>query len=184
MMDTNAGTDRFQFSLRSLFVVTTLCAILIGSCSYAVRSFDESFGRMLVGETGPVESIDDWPRPLRELLADAEPSKAESAEIQVYCLCQGFDPEYVWSMPNAPGVFDRLVNRWGLSRVANPKWRVLQGASSLSGVRTPQWWDPSQNPNTEFYECKTSLAREKGDRFCVALDKNRNIVFVHYWFNF
>jgi len=145
---------------------------------------EQAFHAMLVGDKGPVTSRDDWPRPLLALLSESDGIEFDESTIQVHCLCQGFDPEYVWRMDAAPGVFQRVSERWGLTPVDDPKWRVLDGRSGLSGEPTPSWWCPQRDGQTMFYACPQSLGGHKGDRFQVALDKTRNTIFVHYWFNF
>ena len=138
----------------------------------------------MVGETGPVASPEAWPDPLKSLTEDLGEAELDRASIQVYCLCQGMDPEYVWRMDAAPGLFEHIEDRWGLSRIDNPNWRVLDGSSSLSGVATPDWWSPQRDKGTSFFVCPQELEGRKGDRFKVALDAERNTIFVHYWFNF
>ncbi len=169
---------------RSLFlkllIVATLCAILL-----AIVCGDHAIVEaVFVGQTGTVTNPSDWPEPLKKLCDESKVMAIPTSTIQVHCLCHGMDYEYVWRMEATPGLFDHIKNRWELSPVSDPHWRVLDGTSSLSGESTPSWWSPSRDRNTMFYACRRSLAGEKGDRFQVALDKHRNVVFVHYWFNF
>lgn len=175
---------RFQFRLRTVLVITTILAILLAAYIAWDRAQREFFHAILVGKTGPVQSRDDWPEPLRAILADAKDGDLDERAIQVYCLCQGFDPEFVWRMDAATGLLEHLEQRWKLGQVSHPNWAVLKGHSNLSGVATPTWWSPKDDGQTTFFVCPQTLAGEKGDRFLVAFDKRRNLIFVHYWFNF
>ncbi|MBN2024587.1 MAG: hypothetical protein JW809_17540 [Pirellulales bacterium] len=142
------------------------------------------FRAMLVGNTGPVPSRDDWPDPLKSLVDEPNGVTIAPSTIQVHCLCQGWDPEFVWRMDATPGLFEHLKDRWKLTRISNPNWPVLKGRSRLSGVETPPWWSPRDDDDTTFFACPQTLAGEKDNRFQVALDKKQNTIFVHYWFNF
>jgi hypothetical protein len=83
-----------------------------------------------------------------------------------------------------PGLLERLKLRWKLTQISHPDWPVLKGHSDISGVATPPWWSPKDDDDTTFFVCPQTLAGEKGDRFLVAFDGKRNVIFVHYWFNF
>jgi hypothetical protein len=58
---------------------------------------EQMFHAMLVGETGTIDSREQWPEPLRQIVEDSTASISDES-IRVFCLCQGFDPEYVWRM--------------------------------------------------------------------------------------
>ena len=147
---------------------------------------------VIVGDTGPVTSSKEWPRPLTELVADSRRSDVDETDrfsidessLQIYCLCHGMDEEYVWRMDASPGLFEHIQEEWSLTQIENPNWPVLHGKSNLSGVPTPSWWSPKRDADTSFYVCPQTLARDKGDRFNVAFDKKRGVIFVRYWFNF
>lgn len=87
-------------------------------------------------------------------------------------------------MDAASGLLEDLERRWTLTQISRPNWPVLKGRSSISGIATPPWWSPKDDGQTTFFACPQTLAREKGDRFLVAFDPRRNVIFVHYWFNF
>ncbi len=174
----------FQFSLRTLFVLTAIASFLLAGYVLWNHAMKQFFHDVLVGETGPVESCSDWPDPLRALVEKTNGLEIDQSTIRVYCLCQGFDPVYVWRMDVAPGSFEHIRDRWKLTQVTNPNWPILEGRSSISGVATPPWWTPKDDGSTSFFVCPQTLAGEKGDRFLVALDTRRNTIFVHYWFNF
>jgi len=142
------------------------------------------FHAVLVGDTGPVTSSDDWPQPLAELIGESDGVEIDESTIRVHCLCRGFDPEYVWRMDAARGMLEHLSDRWQLTQVDGLRWPVLNGRSQLSGEPTPTWWSPQRDADTSFYVCRHTLAGDEGDLFQVALDKKRNTIFVHYWFHF
>jgi hypothetical protein len=157
---------------------------LVGGYAYLWR-MHQFFHGVLVGETGPVSLRADWPQPLKDLLADLEGIEIDESTIQVHRLCQGFDPEFVWRMDAAPGLFELIEKRWMLTRVDDPKWYKLEGyRSGISGVPTPAWWSPRDDGQTSFYVSPQVLAAGKSDRFHVALDEKRSTIWVYYWFNF
>lgn len=173
---------RPAYRLRTLFWVTGILAVLLALYVAWDRAMDRFFSDLLVGETGPVESIDDWPRPLKEL-AD-ETSLASPSNIQIHCLCQGFDPEYVWKMPCDDESFAEIESRWRLSVIPTPSTSVYRGFSQNSGHPTPDWWNPTNLTNVSYYACPQVLAGGKSDRFQVAYHAETDTLFVHYWFNF
>ena len=158
-----------------------LCVLAIILFHHSQRAFFEA---VLVGETGPVSSPDQWPKPLKDLLAEAKRANLEIVSVQVHCLCQGFDPEYVWRMEATPGLLEHIKQKWELSQVNEPGQVIRTGQSRISGKQAPLWWSPMKCKNCEFYVCKRTLEREKSDRFQVALDRDGQVIFVHYWFNF
>lgn len=171
---------RFQFRLRTIFICTTILAILLA----AYLALDRAADQFLLGYIGPVESRDDWPTPLKAILAEAKEGDLDESAIQVYCLGQVFDPEYVWRMDAASGLLEQLKQRWKLAQINHPNWPVLKGRGNLSGVATPPWWSPKDDGETTFFVCPRTLAGKKGDRFLVAFDGRQNVIFVHCWFNF
>ena len=174
---------RFQFRLRTVFIITAILAVLLSAYSFLERA-EQEFARALAGKTGPVNSRDDWPKPLKAILAEWEAGDLNERGIQVFCLCQGFDPEFVWRMDAAPGLLEDLKRRWTLTQVGRPNWPVLKGRSNISRIATPPWWSPKDDGQTTFFACSQTLAGEKGDRFLVAFDPRQDVIFVHYWFNF
>jgi hypothetical protein len=180
----NQQTSKNPIWRYSLIVLVVIAVCLIGAFTVMLLGSRGAIESMLVGETGPVTSAENWPSPLKSLAEGLGQAELDQTSIQVYCLCHGMDSEYVWVMDAALGLFDRIERRWGLSRIEHPNWRVLNGSSSLSGVATPDWWSPQRDDGTMFFVSPNELAKEKGDRFRVALDKQRNKIFVYYWFNF
>jgi hypothetical protein len=159
-----------------------LCVALMGLW---VRSYHRFVHNIFVGDTGPVDRREEWPRPLLESIKEFDEAGLDERAIQVYCLCHGFDLEYVWRMDIDANLFKLLKDKWQLTQVDNPEWYILrEGNSPISGIAPPAWWSPQQDGQTAFYVCPQELAKEKGDRFQVAFDPSRETIFVHYWFNF
>ncbi len=149
-----------------------------------MHAMDSFFDAMIVGETGSVQSREEWPRPLLELIDECDEVAVTESNVQVFCLCQGFDPEYVWRMTGDETVLQLLKDKWQLSVDEKPRWHVLRGYSQNSEVSVPPWWSPKENEQTTFYVCPQAIAKDKGDRFKVAFDASRQSIFVHYWSNF
>ena len=82
---------RFQFSLRTLLIFTTIAAVFLAAYASWRWSTEQFFRVLLVGETGPVTSRDDWPQPLITLIDESDGIEIDDSTIQVHCLCQGFD---------------------------------------------------------------------------------------------
>jgi len=171
---------KFKFRLRTIFVITTVIAILLAWWCAQMSWFDA----LLVGKTGPVTSRDDWPKPLKELLDGTKELQLDESSIQVHCLGEGFDPEFVWRMDAAPGLFEHVKQRWNLTPISKPQWPILKRRSPISARAAPPWWSLKDDGNTDFFVSPQELAKEKGDRFQVARDRKRNKIFVRYWFNF
>jgi hypothetical protein len=164
-----------------LAIVTLCCVAVVTYFAMNTLAFIRAF---VVGETGPVTSSREWPKPLKELTEGAAQAKITIEDVKVHCLCQGFDPEYVWRMRASRGLFDLLRSRWELSPTPPPDRGAFCGKSSFSGDATPDWCLPKRNAETQFYASKRLLQGEKGDLFRVAVDTKREIVFVHYHYNF
>jgi hypothetical protein len=166
--------------LLAAIVAIVVCIAAVVLFNIAMHGF---FRAVIVGETEAVESPDAWPKPLKDLVKDAARAKVGIKGVRVHCTCQAFDPEYIWQMKATRGLFDLLKARWQLSPTSVPTYGVFCGKSNLSGDVTPDWWSPKKNARTRFYASKRSL-EGKGDIFVVAVDEEREIIFVHYHYNF
>lgn len=174
----------FQFSIKSLFIVTTISAVILGAFIFLTQMMEQRFHAILVGNIGPVSSFDDYPQPLKDLLNESGDVEIDKSSLQVHCLCQGFDPEYVWQMSAMPGLFEYVSKRWKLSPVDGHNWNAPINRSDISGQPTPSWWLPRQKSETQFFACPQILGSEKGECFQVALDQKQEIIYVYYWLNF
>jgi hypothetical protein len=146
----------------------------------AMRDF---FHGAIAGRSGAVKSSNDWPRPLKELVADAKSADIDLQVFEVHCMCRGMENEYIWRMSANSKLLDFLKNRWRLSPDDPPQHGIFCGQSMFSGDATPSWWTPKENSETAFYVCELSLKGEKGERFHLAYDKKRDCFFVWYWDN-
>ena len=173
-----------QFTLRTLLLLTTVIAAVLGSCIGWCRSQRSQYQAYLARMTGPVISRDDWPLPLKEVLEVPEGVELDESAIQVYCLNRGFDPEFVWRMDATPGLLEHLKQQWRLTQVAGPGSVMIQRKSRFSGIATPVWWSPKDDGDTMFFVNPNELEREKSDRLQVAYDAKQQAIFVWYWFNF
>ena len=178
----NDAQPKPTYRLRTLFWVTGILAVALALYIAWDRAMDRFFYDLLVGETGVVESVDDWLRPLKEL-AD-ETSLVPENDIRIHCLCQGFDPEYVWRMPCDDESFAEIKSRWQLTEISTPDTHIYRGFSHNSGIQTPDWWNPTDHSDVTYYACPQVLAGGKSDRFQVAYHVDTKTLFVHYWFNF
>ena len=178
----NDAQPKPTYRLRTLFWVTGILAVALALYIAWDRAMDRFFHDLLVGETGVVESVDDWPRPLKKL-AD-ETSLVPENDIRIHCLCQGFDPEYVWRMPCDDESFAEIKSRWQLTEISTPDTHIYRGFSHNSGIQTPDWWNPTDHSDVTYYACPQVLTGGKSDRFQVAYHVDTKTLFVHYWFNF
>lgn len=162
---------------------------VVGGFAFFEWRMRQFFRAVLVGETGPVSQRADWPWPLRELLDDSRGIEIDESAIKVHGLCQGFaGEEFVWRMDATPGVFELIEKRWDLVPVEDPKWYKLEGCNSqLSREKTPEWWSPRDDGQTAFYVAREMVLRAEnpagsraGDQFHVAVDANRNSIWIYY----
>ena len=96
-------------------------------------------------------------------------------------MCQGYESEYIWKIRLTPGLLDFLKARWELSPMQPPGEGIFCGQSMISGDKTPSWWSPVEGHNTHYYIGRLAKDMEFGDHFRVAVDKDRQLVFIHYW---
>lgn len=161
-----------------LIIAVSLPIAAVTAWSVAWRN---AMHNAFVGETGPVPSRADWPRPLKELLDDPGGIEIDESSIQVHCLCRGWDDTFVWRMDAVSGLFELIADRWELTQTTDSRSYVLEGHKERrSGVYTPAWWKPRDDGSTKFFVSD----RASGDTFHVALDENRNTIWVHWWFDF
>ena len=172
-----------QFRLRTLFILMVLVALPLGAYLAWFRGMKEFFQAAVVGETGSIEVREHWPKPLEQLVKES-PFEISTQTLRVHCMCQGFDPEYVWRIAGDPKQMDHLVQKWKLTQVTMPRSKIFTGRSSFSGLPVPDWWKPSQIKDIVYYVCPSTLEGEKGDRYQVAFTGQEGTIYVHYWFNF
>jgi hypothetical protein len=160
-----------------LTIAVSLPIAAVSAWSWAWR---KAMHDAFVGETGPVPLRADWPRPLKELLDDPGGIEIDESNIQVHCLCRGWDDTFVWRMDAEPGLFELIAERWNLIQTTDSRDYVLEGhRETKSGVHTPAWWKPIDDDGTQFF-----VSEGESYHFHVALDKGRNTIWVHWWFDF
>lgn len=109
----------------------------------------------------------------------------DAPDIRVHCLCNGWDREHVWRMDDRPDLFATIEREWELTEVHDPRYYLLEGfKSGLSRVPAPEWYSPHDDGDTSFYVSPAVLGEGESDFLHVAFDKKRNVIFVHYWFDF
>jgi hypothetical protein len=177
------GDRHIPSFLRWPLIVAVALAVTLFGGYVAIRVVaSHLLGLGLVGgKTGLVKSAADWPRPLEDIVAQGP--GVNQSNLQVFCLCSGIEYEFVWRMDATNELLEHLESRWQLTQVKEPSNIMLERKSMMSGVTTPDWWCPSDDGDTNFYECYRTLSKEKGDRFAVAVDTRRQTIFVHYWDN-
>ncbi|MFN7844294.1 MAG: hypothetical protein ACK5N9_21450 [Pirellula sp.] len=179
----HSGNSKSQVSTIMWLAITAIIALLFGGFLVVYIGGGFIVEAVLVGRTGPVETRDKWPDPLKGLVDERQEIIIDS--IKVYQLCQGMDSEYVFRFDAPTDLIDHIVEKWGLSEVHPTQLSsVFHGRSQLSGVATPDWWQPLSIQDIKCYVCPSTLSREKGNRFQLAYSESTRVLYVHYWFNF
>ncbi|MEN6450078.1 MAG: hypothetical protein ABFC96_06280 [Thermoguttaceae bacterium] len=178
------GPAYIQPVLSWALILVLIVLLVAGGFLLAMRQF---FHGMVAGNPGPVTSASQWPKPLQQLTSDAKRERIQVLDLEVQCMCKGMETEYVWRMRLTPQFFDFLEKRWKLSPVPRSEHGIYSGRSMYSGEKTPEWWSPMQNENAKFYESERLSAAARavpegtfGDQFRVAVDADRQVIFVHY----
>ena len=182
-MPTQNQNESSQFCLRALLIFLFLVALCVGIFVAGRLGMKNALHTITVGETGPIEARELWPKPLEELVQDY-PTEISQQSLKVYCMCQGFDPEYVWRMEGDQRLMERLIQKWKLEQAKMPATKIFMGRSHNSGLPVPDWWKPQTIEDVVYYVCPATVAGDKGDRFQVAFSEQENKIYVHYWFNF
>ncbi len=133
---------------------------------------DSAFESIYRGGSGPVESSEDWPRPLKALAASAEESGVEMSNVFVHCLGNGLVIEYLWRMDSNSQLMELVTQEFNLKPYAPSNDGRFRSQSW-----TPEWWDP-HDESTNAYFCANLDGL--GDRFVVFHDKSKQKIFVHY----
>jgi hypothetical protein len=158
-------TSGWKLMLHGLAVLTPVLAI-------AVMFLSESFIKFRL----PITSEENWPKPLRSLLEDADQRKINVGEIDVYCVSKGLLDEYYWRTDAAPGLLARMVARWGLSPMARDNALVRRSWTSMPFAL---YWS-SNSVDVEYF----AKWGGKGDNYLVMDDRTRKRIVVRYMYNF
>lgn len=167
---------RPQFRLRSLFILITVVALLLGLVTAGVKMIDRFHAAELAYRlkgTGPIRSPDRWPYPLKQTAERASDLDLEIQDVRVHCLCQGFDQEYIWRMKYDPALWQLLKALWQLSPTAPPNESIFTGKSGYSGLAAPAWWTPKKHDENEFY-----VREFEQGRIRVAIDPKDEAIYV------
>jgi hypothetical protein len=155
-----------RYSLRTLFVLTGMMALILGLL-VAVR-------QALVGPRGPVEDRAQWPGPLQHLLVQASEAQINVEPVRVYCIHDFIDRYYFWRMDASPELVALMVSEWG-----------LRPGTQSDVDRFWQCW-PSHWETPNGHGPQKCLANwgNKSDNFIVMVDGSSAVVHVYYWWNF
>jgi hypothetical protein len=84
--------------------------LLVGLAVWLVnRAMHDFFHGVFAGNGPfPVTATKDWPKPLTELVKDVKHEKIAVQDLNVECMCRGYETEYVWRMQSTPGLPDFL----------------------------------------------------------------------------
>ena len=149
-----------------------LVLLLFGVYSWVM---DSAFDSVFRGGHGPVDSIADWPRPLKGLEAAAVESGVSLSNVDVYCLADGFCVEYLWRMDSSPDLITLVSEEFGLSPYTPTNDHRFCRQNGM-----PEWWDPGEHSTNEYFSANLGGI---GSRFVVCLDKSKQVIFVHYVFD-
>jgi hypothetical protein len=120
----------------------------------------------------PVASQDDWPRPLKAFLEDADRKQIKVEQIRVYTKDTGPD-HYLWQAKDSAGVLALMTERWRLSPMDKSDEYIERFWLSM-----PSALCRSRDPNRVEYFA--GLGGD-GDSFLVMRDKARGLLVVSYW---
>ncbi len=165
----------FQFSIRSLFGLTFIVALL---CSGFVV-----FRSIISAHWEPVENRSEWPMDLQYLLKDADQKRIKIEQIKVYDLKNRgafSNVENFWRMESSPGLLDLLTESWDLLPInKNNMW-----AEKFNAKMPDDWRFPNQSNEVEYFASKRRLEGGKSALYVVMNDKTHKQIFVWYYFNF
>ena len=51
-------------------------------------------------------------------------------------------------------------------------------------VASDSWWAPNNTKTVTYYVSQPMLDGEEGDLYVAAYDKDAEVLYVYYWFNF
>jgi hypothetical protein len=169
----------FQFSLRSLFVLTFIVALLCSGIAI-IRNF---YNTHFVAYWEPVESSSAWERALQNLIKDANEKQIEIKQLKVFDLKNRPDwwgPENFWQMDSSPELLSLMSESWALSSInKNNKW-----AKRFLDKMRNDWRSQNPTDDIEYFALAGRLNGDKSDLYVVMNDKTHKRIFVWYYFNF
>ncbi len=126
-----------------------------------------------VNRNFPITSRDDWPRPLKELLEDADRRQIKVEQIKVYERTDGlsFDETYFWQTKDSTGAFALMNERWRLLPMDKSDGKVARFWQEMPWALRRSC-DPSK---IEYFANWGSY-----DNYLVMRDKARGLLVVWY----
>lgn len=125
-----------RFSIRTLLILITLIAIILGGSVAGVRSVRKKFGH------GVIRSSENWPRAFSSLVAD---KPGLTSGVTLYGLGQFMDHKSIWRIEDNPELIARLLkeHNCNLTNDQHPKAKELRRSLRYSWPRpeagTGQW---------------------------------------------
>lgn len=133
---------------------------------------------------GPLTAVTDWPEPIQDLHASLDASGADTSSFSVYLL---------YGQPGQ--VLSTVVCR---IEIDDAGWGAIAGKLDLQPIPTAEgialysnivassdssWW-PATNSTSDYFASARLLAGDEGDLYYAARDSEKQIAYVHYYFNF
>lgn len=127
----------------------------------------------------------DWPEPVQQL---------EQAVGLPGTIGQGFEVYLLDGQPRSTlsevmcrtkfreQVFQRLQAELKLQPANDLDNVPLRSRLNSCGL-ADEWW-PKQNAAAQYFVCQQTHQSDEGPLFKVAIDRQSNRIFIHYWFNF
>ena len=133
---------------------------------------------------GPLTSPKTWPKPIRDLSAEAKRSGVDVDQLEVFLLYGRLGDTVstvICRLPESSGTFEFLRKQLELQPVSAEKVeRVRDEVARLAPP--PEWW--ASSGETELFASRHLLEGGEGDLYVVARDPEQHRIFIHYDFNF
>jgi hypothetical protein len=163
--------DGRRYSLRTLLVLTAIGCVILGAIAWVNNRMNSFFDAVVVGNSGPVTSPEEWPSALKTLAESASEESIELNGLHVHCLASGMAIEYIWRMDTTPGMFKLMKKKFRLTPSAKPPGDLFVRQPEL-----PKWWNPLVSDSTEYFAARSSL----DDVYCVLHDEEHELLYVYY----
>ena len=157
--------------------ITAVILVLLGLAIFiwVNRAYDSFFNAAMIGDSGSVQSAENWPRPVDEIFDRATDHEVAIRNLNVFCLADGLVSEYVWRIDATHGLLELMQNEYELIAQDLPEGRIAQLREG-----SPPWWAPLDDTHTVFFKGRSSNLGGKGDQFDVFYDRSKEVIFVYY----
>jgi hypothetical protein len=152
------------YSLRTLFIVTAVIALILGLIVAAQRALEPN--------RGPVEDRNEWPAPLYKVLAAVGSADLDIEPVRVYRIQSFMDRHYYWKLRGSPELIQLMVSQWGLR----------PGTSNDVSHFWNRWPDDWETVDRNGRLSWLANYGNKSDNYIVMIDGD--VVYVYYYFNF